>query len=78
MIINVRVGSMGSRSTFPVNTETTTPAMCFEQAGVDYSTVQPHLNGIALRVADMGSTLADLHITADATLTTIVKADSAA
>lgn len=77
MIINVRVGSMGSRSTFPVNTETTTPAMCFEQAGIDYSTASPHLNGIALRAGEMGATLAQLNITSDATLTTIVKADSA-
>lgn len=78
MIINVRVGSMGNRETFPVNTETTTPAMCFEKAGVDYTTAQPQLNGIALRAGEMGATLADLNITADAVLTVIVKADSAA
>lgn len=78
MIINVRVGSMGSRATFPVNTETTTPAMCFDQAGIDYTDAQPHLNGIALRAGEMGATLAELNVTRDAVLTAIVKADSAA
>lgn len=78
MIINVRVGSMGSREFFPVNTETTTPAMCFERAGIDIGTAQPHLNGIALRAGEMGATLEALNISSDCTLTAIVKADSAA
>lgn len=77
MIINVTVGNMGSRSTFPVNTETATPASIFEQAGVDFSGAQPSLNGLTLRAGEMGQTLDELHITRDAFLSAIVKADSA-
>lgn len=77
MIINMTVGTMGNRTTFPVNTETATPASCFEQAGVDYASAQPSLNGITLRAGEMGATLQELNVTRDAMLSAIVKADSA-
>lgn len=77
MIINVTVGNMGSRRTFPVNTETATPASIFEQAGIDIGGSQPSLGGITLRAGEMGQTLDELHVTSDCFLSAIVKADSA-
>jgi hypothetical protein len=77
MFINVNVATMGARKTITVDTETATPQSCFEEAGIDYSSASPSLNGITLRAGDMGATLAALNVTRDANLTAIVKADSA-
>ena len=77
MIVNVKVGSMGQRTEIMANTETATPKSLFEQAGVDYTSGQPSLDGITLRAGEMGMTLDELHVTADCYLTSIVKADGA-
>lgn len=77
MIVNVKVGSMGSRTELVANTETATPKSLFEQAGIDYTSGQPSLDGITLRAGEMGMTLDQLHVTTDCYLTSIVKADGA-
>lgn len=78
MFVNVTVATMGDRKTITVDTETATPKSCFEEAGIDYTSASPSLNGITLRAGDMGATLASLNVTGNANLTAIVKADSAA
>lgn len=77
MIVNVTVGTMGSRRVVPANTETATPAQIFADAGVDITNGQPSLDGMTLRVGEMNQTLDELHIAKDCFLSCIVKADSA-
>ena len=77
MFINVNVGSMGTRKTIIADTATATPNSLFAEAGIDISSGQPSLNGMTLRVSEMGQTLDELRVDHDSNLSCIVKADSA-
>lgn len=75
-MVNVLIGTNTSREPIIVP-ETMTPKDIFNQQGIDYSRANVHLDGAALKAAEMNTSLADLKITEKCTLIAVVKGDNA-
>ena len=76
MLTTLTVMNLGDRKQVMVNTESDTPKIAFEKAGIDPTSGQMMLNGIPVTARDFNCTLDELSCSGG-TLSSIVKVDSA-
>lgn len=76
-MINVTVGNNLKRENRIVE-DTVTLRSVLEDAGVDYTRGQTHLDGASLAPGDMSKTFKDMGVTDKCYLLNVVKADNAA
>lgn len=76
-MINVVVGNNLKRDTNVIVQDTATLRSVLENAGVDYTRGQTHLDGATLTPGDINKTFKDMGVTGKCYLLNVVKADNA-
>lgn len=76
-MVKVTVGTNLDRNEVLVNPETTTIKELFKDNGVAYERATNYLDGCPLHAGQINQTLAELNVTSDCTLLSVIKNDNA-